>query len=363
MIALYFGVIVINIICLIRKKNIKLINAINVLCCIVLIGGNSYNMDYPLYEYYYNNRVKTTMGIGYTWFSNLCYSIGITFQSFLLLMAVVSMGCICFVAWHEQIAFCFFSVIYLTTLVFLDAVQFRQFFAYSLFTLGVFFLCKGNKVLYIALILLAITFHITAIAFLPLAFIDDDKKLSRIVISLIIISSIIASLITFSNGNSIPGIKYFVNLFILERNRYVFETRTRFGFLKKMAYQTYSIYLAGICDSFIKKYGNEKEAIYSRKVNIAIKYSCFAFPFVMMNSNFGRFFKYGSISLIILMAMVFRIFITKSSSNPRIHLNHVHRTAKIDMFIVFSILFAIVYWLCMQVSSAVIDVLTNNCLL
>lgn len=358
---LYVVVLLVNIIELLRNKNYFFFNLCSVLFMIVFVGGNTFNADYLGYQYYYNHQISSSFEPGYLWISALSSKAGLDYQHFLIILTVLSFSFILMAIYYLKVPFPTFVVLYLVTMSFLDAVQVRQFLAYAIFTVALLFLAEKKRILFIIFVLLASSFHLSAIVYVPLVLFVGEKGTSKQLIRLFGGTILLSCVFVFANGNSIPFIGNVLSRFLASEKLVYFSTRTRLGYLKYFVFQFSCIMLAQIVDRFIIREGDSHYISFSRVVNRCIKYSSFAMPLVMLNNNFMRYFKFSLIGLFILVSYTVWIFISSRYKENSPYINLIGgKIGRLDVFILLCIIFVIMYEYSIQVKSAVIDIFDNN---
>ena len=356
--AIWLTIILVNIILSILHKNNSIIAFASAIVIVLLLGGNYQNADYEGYFRYYTDQLyPSSMEPGYVYLSSVSHAIGLTYQSFVLVLMSFSVGMTTVVILRYGADKHLIIALYLLTLFFLDAVQIRQTVAYSLFTVAIMLLSDGKRVLGAISIIVAFLFQWTAIVFFPLVFLDPKKQLNKKMIRWIVTIILFSCLIVFINGNSLSFLMPIIRMFVRADKLVYFDSRTRFGFVLYFTFQFACMYIAYICKTTILKFSKNEALIrYAEYIYMATMYACFALPFVMLNNNFSRIFKFSMMGCFILIANVYKeqrengemIWIGNSTIiNP-------------PTFSVIVVMYVLVYEIVIQLSGVVTDVLTYN---
>ena len=360
-IAIWTFVLVINLLFCVIKKQSSIVAFVSVVAIILITGGNNMNADYPGYYYYYNSQIyPSSMEIGYRLFARLFYSAGFSYQCSVIIILAFTSLLVAFVVIRYKANSHVVIALYMSTMLFLDAVQIRQALAYAFYALFVMFLAENKRVLGTVCLVVAFLFQRTAIVFLPLIWLDPEKRISKRAIK-IIVSIIAAScVIVFINGNSlkflIPLLKHFVSA---DKLTY-FETSTHFGFLKYFAFQFGCMFMAKTCKlSLSDLVLDDKYSHFADYMFMSVMYACFALPMVMINNNFSRFFKYSMIPVFLCISFIYK---ERNKWNWPIRVSS-------DMFIsgpvfaAMTFVYVLIYQLTIQIYSVTRDVFTYNIML
>lgn len=212
---------------------------------IIIMGGNSNNLDYRNYELTYNllNHMKGSE-VGYFTIQEIGNKFGLSFQQFKLLISILCM-IIMRVSVKKYIRnTAGFYFLYFLYPFFLDVIEIRNFIGLTLLVSAIPFLRKErvkDKAIFVALVVIAALFHNIFIVFLPLVFIDriDNERGKKWILRLTVVVSV---LIMLTPSVVLSIINVFLarlsSLGVIEtRSSYAESVQTRFGFLLFFAKQ------------------------------------------------------------------------------------------------------------------------------
>ena len=300
-IVIYFTLIILNSFLAMLRKNSKSALLLTICGQSLLMCGNNMNADYLGYLYFYTNQnYAGSMEIGYKWLSKLAYGLGLDYQTFNMIILLVGIIFLYVLAYSLSENVHLVSVLYLSTMVFLDVVQVRQFIVYIIMAYALVVYSRKKRILYCLLIILGSLFQVTILVYLPLLFLNIDRVWSKKFIKIFLVIISLVCVVVFISSSQLNFIGDIMSRFVGSDKMIYFQTRTRYGFLKYFAFQFLCIYIAWI----IQKYYSNKEVESNKKnlVNtmyICILYSSIAMPLIMLNNNFYRYFKFGLIPLFI----------------------------------------------------------------
>ncbi|WP_171719803.1 EpsG family protein [Paenibacillus phytohabitans] len=237
--ALYFSCLLMNFYFAFRIRNSKFVILTTLVFIILVLGWNTGTLDNVNYIRHYTNisvgvYSSNKYEFMFVWLMELGNKLGLDWFMFKLLIAC---ACVPLVyntinLFTKNLSFVYFF--YLLHAFFMDAEQFRNFIALSIFIFSIRFLLKKNKkskFLYLMCVLLAASIHSSFILFLPLVILEGVNK-NKFVKSIAALSLILC-ILTFFNGNRIPVIDNFMENLVLDSNnieRYL-NSSTRFGFV------------------------------------------------------------------------------------------------------------------------------------
>ena len=357
LIVAYLFFVGLNIVEAIRNKNNRIIVLLSVLFIILLVGGNSYNVDYPGYEYYYNQHINSTFEPGYLLFASFSRRFGLSYVYFNLLLVTFSVIIYTFVVKKLNGPFSFVIALYLLTMSFLDAVQIRQFLCYSLFTLAIYYLSRNNSIGFFAAMIAAASFQLSALLYLPLFFIKNKNTEDNRMMLLFFLFILIICLGVFANGNSISFLKSIMSHFLAKEKLVYFDSHTNWGFILTFSFQFMCVYISTIIDHYLVGINDPDIFSFSGIVRKSVYYSSIALPLVMINNNFMRFFKFSLLGLFILSSYVLSKL--RSSEKQQI-LIFPGTSGDRQLFILLIFILFATYAVSIQVSSEVFNVLTYN---
>lgn len=308
-IAIYITLLLINFLFVVLNKNSKIIFILTVIGQAIIMCGNNMNADYLGYEYFHEiQEYPKSMEIGYVWLSKIAYDCGLDYQIFkelFLLVGLIAMG-ILVLSMSENVHL--FALLYLSTMIFLDVVQIRQFIAFVILTYALVAHSKGKRVLFCLLTLFGSLFQITILVYLPLILLNAEKLTSKRFVKTFFIIIIIICALVFVSGSRLGFLRTIVSNFVEPDKLVYFDTRGRLGFLKYYAFHFICIYLAWVVQNYYCKHVNNANDFirrFSESTYLCIFYSSIAMPLVMLNNNFLRFFKFGLIPLFICISCLF----------------------------------------------------------
>lgn len=163
----------------------------------ILFFGNYQNPDYDNYSRSYL-YVETGSDFGYFFIKNIFLSLGLNYHIFLSIFTLIGMLLInCTVRRFAENTSYIYALYFIYPFL-LDVVQLRNFMAMAIFIFAIPFLLSQKKtdyIKYIILILLASTFQMTAIVYLPIIFVNKFKtnKLIRKMFVFLVLLIIILS--------------------------------------------------------------------------------------------------------------------------------------------------------------------------
>ncbi len=354
MIAFYIIIVLINLLVLRAHKKFIWLDIINFLFIIVFVGGNSENPDYEGYMIRFEGDVDGTFEFGYLLITALCRDLGLKYQDVVTVFCVLSVSIVYLSARLIKSNFSYYSILYLMTLCFIDAVQFRQMICYSIFTLTVYLLTKERWVLSTVLLIIGSLFQTTTFFFVPFALFykffsrkDVTKKVWYISLGLCVL--------TFLNGNTIPYLGSLLEGNLADSKLVYFQTKARFGFIIYYAYLIACSYCAYTLSKALSNHNNVI-AKYSSIIYSAYAYSSFSMPLIMMNNTFFRFLNFPLLGLF----LVFSCYLWMSFSRkaPDFDLTQLrHFRKKIVIGICLTVLS---YNIFLQMGNVVSDVFNYN---
>ena len=237
--SLYIVLIALMLLASFSSAKDKYLRYIVIILITYLVGRGAETLDTQNYVYYYeyikNNLYNNTYEKGFLYLQKLAhfldweyveFRIALTFLSYILIFHVVSRfskGSL--LPW----------LLYASFLIFIDTVQIRNLFAFSIVVYGIKFLFDNddNDYLkyfkYIITILIASTIHISALAYLVfiILYFRNNSKF----IYVMSILTLVSCLFIFLVGNKIPLVYQLLESLDSNRLDGYINQATRFGFL------------------------------------------------------------------------------------------------------------------------------------
>lgn len=360
---LYSALIAFNIILVMLRKNSKIALLLTMAGQALLMCGNNMNADYSGYLYFYKNQnYASSMEPGYVWLSKLAFGLGLDYQTFTMILLLITIVILYILTFSLSDNAHLVSLLYLSTMMFLDVVQVRQFVAYIIMAYALLLYSKGKRILYCLLILFGSLFQITILVYLPLLFLNIKRVSSKRFIKVFFAGILLVCILVFVSGSRLELIGNLMSRVIDADKMIYFQTRTRYGFLKYFAFQFLCIYIAWIVQQYyLKKDVDQNKKNYVNAMYICILYSSVAMPLVMLNNNFYRFFKFGLIPLFICLSylMIDTRLADRDSIDSKIPLTK-RCVGSTNFYVVICIVLIFGFSLLMQSSSVVTEVLENN---
>lgn len=340
---LFYSIWGCNIICCLKRVNSKIINIITFLLIIILFAGNTYNNDFYAYAnaYEYNYRIDE-FEIGFRSLMIIFKSIGLTYNQFLLIIAIVGYGLIYKTVFKYTKNISTFIALYFAILFFYDINQIRNFLACSLLFYAITKLIEKKYALYIGIVVLASTIHSMFIIYVILVFIDWFLKKNKMNYRVYVTSILAFCILIFVNGNRIPGLNYVVKNIIGQESSkwYYFSGQVHLGFLVSYILQFANMYLVSVSrKNVLKNYGIDNK--YSRIMDICYWCCIFgfvSFPLLMIDHNFYRIFR--NLNYLVYLATSISIFSFRVQGKGKY-------TKKNISNYVFLIIYSIVWFICM----------------
>ncbi|WP_288304962.1 EpsG family protein [uncultured Fusobacterium sp.] len=277
------------------KLKIDMIGFIMFVMCVLIMGLNSFNLDYPNYVWSYHTSVVDDMEYFYEYleeigqFFELNY---VQFKFFLSLMGLLLMRMI--VKKYTNKTWLFYTLYFLYPF-FLDIIENKNFIGTILLTYAISFLSKKekkNRIIYCFFIILAAGFHNMFILFLPAVFINkiNKNKCIRYILKFMVIISII---LVFVPGITINIINMLLGSFSSGRTDYFNKVSTNLGFFVMISEQVMAFATSYFEVKTIKKI-NIRSSINRRRVNLinlVYFFNIYAFVFCPLYRLNGQFMR------------------------------------------------------------------------
>lgn len=312
---IYIILVCINLFMIITKKKNKVIAVLSVVFLFLLIQGNVYNDDYNGYLWYYNNQqYPDSWELGYRWISAFMHDLGASYNTFLLVLYVTTFLVAIYVVRRFTNNYHLAILLFLSFSAFFATIQVRAFVVEMLYLLMLLYLSKKNRIAFLVILALMVSFHKTSILYLAFLFINPDRLASKKFVRISVALIAMLCVVVLVNGNRIPFINVIVEvIFGIEDNKMTyFMTNMRFGFLASFLRQLVVIYISYISNRFIQRHPamvSEEQKKFSETIYLATMLSCFALPLVMMNSNFVRYFRINLLPVFLQVTMVVDVLI------------------------------------------------------
>ncbi len=335
---------------------------------IIIMGGNSNNLDYKNYELTYNllNHMKGSE-VGYFTIQGIGNKLGLSFQQFKFLISILCMIIIrVSVKKYIKNTFCFYFLYFLYPF-FLDVIEIRNFIGLTLLVSAIPFLRKEglkDKAIYVVLVVTAALFHNIFIVFLPLLFIDriDNEKGKKWILRITVVVSV---LIMLTPSAVLSIINVFLarlsSLGVIEtRSSYAESVQTRFGFLlffaKQLIGYIVSYYEVKAIDKI--KYINDNDSIQIANQKDIIKivyflniYGFLFCPLYRINGQFSRIMQ--NITVLSHIAFCSTVSLCKGNKSNA-------KTFAICLYIVYIVFNFVTIMLIEHIDDIIIPILTNN---
>lgn len=283
------------------KNNGKIFAFLLMFFAWALYWGNLNNPDYAGYNFLYNQMNygapifdSRFSEIGYRILMKIGVLLNLEFHYFIAVITGIS-----FILIHKTIKkftheYNYIYALYFIFPLMLDIVQIRNFLSMSIFIYSIQFILNNNRksdIKYILSILLASSFHYSALLYLPFIFIN--KKENKIIVYGIAIFSVFASVLIIANNRQIPLIKEILSLFY--DGTYLlnwFDSKTNWGFLLFWFIQVLSFLVIKYSKSlYYKNNSSSDQSIQSKFISKVYLINLMAFmflPFYLLESTFTR---------------------------------------------------------------------------
>lgn len=301
-----------NIICVITNCKSKILNIVSFLTLMFVFGGNTANADYAIYEREYY-LIGGTFENGYELLTQMTLSIGLTYNQFLFLTGIVMYGIVFYVYSKYSKNYAVFYTIYFSVFLFYDIIQMRNYMCMVFLMLACNCLVANKRVKAFLIILIAAQFQMLAYIYLPLVFLDLEKKQTKRVYEIAVVLIFAACILIFINGNEIPFLDSIFSAVVGGDDSikmYYLSNKVRLGFLLSFALQFMNVGLVYFANLIARKVDGLED--HKRKfLNVCFSinlYGFIAFPMVMINHNFYRIFRNLCVLDMIAAAIIFDVF-------------------------------------------------------
>ncbi|MGU9336584.1 EpsG family protein [Clostridium perfringens] len=325
--------LVLNFINAYYKKYIKFIPYLLLILMWIIYFGNYENPDYHNYLSNYNN-LEPGNDFGFFLLKNFFYTNNISYHTFLSIISAIGLFLIYKTIKKIGVNYSYIYILYFIYPFLLDVVQIRNFIIMSIFIYSIPYLLSNNnidKIKYCILILIASTFQLTAIIYLPIVFLPNIKKYrfsKKIFILFILIIFILSLSPSFLNLIR----KTILSLSEDSRLESWMNIKSRYGFLIYWGIQIINFILVKWCNDYLIKEEKSiiqingislKKFIFQKEfVNLVYYINMYAFlflPFYRFQSTFTRFMR----NIIILNLIVYCVYnlVKKKLHKTRINFN------------------------------------------
>lgn len=310
---LFILIILMNLFCMIVSKTSKVVLFLTILFLAVSMSGNTANPDYAGYLLYYDNpKIQNSFETGYKVLSYAFHAMGVNYNVFLLIIFLILLISLMMLAIRLKANPHVIFFLYMFFLVFWDMTQIRFFVMWVLYYASLYYYAKDRKGVSALFFVLSLLFQRSVVIFLFGLLLEKIIKNKRALIIYLTIIGIMC-LITFGNGNKIPGIIQMAD-FLLKNypSKLVhFSTVTRWGFLTVYAVQFLNCLLINICKKYLSDNKENLSSIqlsFVHVIEISNLVSFVALPLGMMNSNFTRYIRINIFGVYILIAMCYSTY-------------------------------------------------------
>ena len=251
-----------NLINISLRRKVKFISLSLVILLGVLMGANSSNPDYYVYKDYFD-MVRSINDIGFMLMIRFFNLINVDYEYFRLMITILGLTSIHKTVKKFTTNYSFFYLLYFVFPFFIDVVQIRNFFAYSIVLYATPYLIEGTKSgtkKYIALVLIASSIHLTSIVYLIFAFMKNIKKqnILRLLFYLVVFTIMAVTLYRPLFINLMDHVFVLIGRFD-ERIFYYDVVSTRYGFLFYWTVQFCYIWIIKILRSRMKNINSSGE--------------------------------------------------------------------------------------------------------
>lgn len=304
---LYYTLWFSNILCVINRKKIELIQLLSIIFLLILYCGNSFNGDYWAYYKRYEAMDMHEFELGFRTIGEFCKSINLHYNVFISLLIIpLYIGLIKFFRKTSNFLHLFYAL-YFTMLFFYDVGQVRNFIISVLITFAIVCLMKKKRGYAFFFIVIASFFHHLSLVYVLLLFIRP-KKIVKYRLFIYIFTFVLCFYL-YANGNKIPFLSTILYAITKDSGKLVYGTqRMRLGFVIPITLHLLNAGLVYFSVKLIKEKGNtiiakHRELIMWSKALVIVGY--LTFPLIMVDLSFDRivrnfsfiFFSLGCVAL------------------------------------------------------------------
>lgn len=323
---IYIACFIICLIGIVSNGRLKILKCVLLGLIAYFLGRGAKTPDSFNYYYKYLNvkelSFADTYEPGYLLIQKISHYIGLDFVQFQILFSFISIMLISSVVqkFSYRAVYVFF-LFYLSFFIFIDSVQIRSFYAFSLIVAGFGYLfineSEPKRMRVILLFVLAISIHVSMIVFLPFIMLSmKDKKLVRNSSKIIALFSIVFCMVIYFQSGILGLFKTIISLVTdnSERTSDYGTTSVRFGFIYPFMMHFFSVITLFILKRLSFKYS------YSQRICALIDifltfnlFALFCLPLYMFNLQFVRIAR----ELLLVNFMFFSYLISEIRFNQR----------------------------------------------
>ena len=292
---LFYSILALNILCVLMKKKSKIVTLASILIAIYISFENTGSGDYGMYVYLYDGGIEYGE-IGYSLLQRLTYAMGLTFNELQGIICTIALIIILYVFSKYSNNYQLFFALFFISEFFINVNVLRSYIARAFLLLGFHFLMNGKKMKYVLLVMLAISFHVTSVLYLPLVFLvgrDYSSKKAKRVMGTLALIILMLCVVVFVLGNKFTWL-YNIMVIIMpsmqDKFDAYFTTSTRFGFMLYFMLHAGNLFLHSIGSKQMSQ--DQSASSMSNKIyhfsGIVNLYTILFFPLIMMNTNFCR---------------------------------------------------------------------------
>lgn len=297
---------------------------------------NNYMITYYSENYSYKD-------VGFKLICKYCVGLGLDYYQFQFIYYMISLSLVIASLLNLTDSRTIIYVCYIAYPFLFNVIQIRNFF-FAAMLLSAYSLCittkyKERRLLYwIICLLVASTQHISAIAFLPFAFLMEKKKVLRILAQVMLIVAII--LVVIPNNAILNLITAVLKVFIDESRASKYTIRiTHFGFVVMIGESLLMITIVWLIKNKERTLFRKRES-FNSKIDYSFElaenlmiYSCAFCPLYTINGNFTRLMQNETLIL------YYVVFTFASELNKGHKIDHSYRLVVDRPIVIFLILF------------------------
>lgn len=292
---IYYIILIVNAILVIGNRKSRVTAIISYIYTIILFAGSTLNNDYLGYLEPYLEKDFSEFEIGYRIIASVFAQNNINYHVFLLFIALICYTLIFYLFTKIINNVHIFFALYYPILVFYDINQIRNFIMATLMTLAIVKLLENNNIIFLLFTFIAASFQSLALAYVPLALINNKKFHNKKTIVSFVLVSFIFSLIIFFNNKQIPFLYEICTIIFGENSEKLmyFESKDiNFGFLITYIMQIINVLLVMLSNYILKKNNARLSEIqFAESILIINVYGFVTFPFLMVDLTFYRLFR------------------------------------------------------------------------
>lgn len=200
-----------------KNKITKFIYVCMTICIILLAKSQTWNYDYEAYRYYYKvsgGNILSGVEIGFEILSQLSSKIfSLSYENFRFLFFIIMFSVVAIYIWRLSDRPCFVQLLYFVCFFAVNITQIRSGMSEAFVIASIYYLKKKLPVKYILSMVLAISFHYSAIFFLlfSLLYFQKTERWLSEKKKTIAISSLILLVAFRVVGSLIPTVVRFIN--------------------------------------------------------------------------------------------------------------------------------------------------------